>query len=58
MASMVTRYVHCTDTVMKLMCTSVDFVAFSLNRVFVVEPLARLICQRQTLVSSDTSCAM
>lgn len=32
--------------------------AFSLNRVFVVETFSMLISQRQTLVSSDTSCAM
>lgn len=57
-ASLVTRFVHCTDIVLKLMHTLVDLLAFSLNRVFVVETFSMLISQRQTLVSSDTSCAM
>lgn len=56
MTSIVTRFVHSTD--MKPMCTSVDLVASSPNRVLVVKTFATLISQRQTLVSSGTSCAV
>lgn len=37
---------------------SVDFVSVSSNRASVVETFTMLISQKQTLVSSDTSCAV
>lgn len=47
------------QTVLELICTSVDlFFSLSSNRVFVVETFTMLISQKQTLVSSDTSCAV
>lgn len=39
-------------------CTSGDSISFSPNRAFVVETFTMLISQKQTLVSSDTSCAV
>lgn len=46
------------ETVMDHIFTSVDFVSVSSNRASVVETFTMLISQKQTLVSSDTSCAV